>query len=161
MATLAVKKKESIFDELEQVHDRIMKRAFEIFDGKGHRFGKDLDDWLTAEHELVWNPAVELAEKDNEFRICIAAPGIDAKDIDIEVTPEYFLVKAETRHEHQEDKGQVHVCEFESGNLFRSIQFPKTVNPDKVKAEFKNGMLHVTAPIAAETQTRKIELKAS
>ena len=47
------------------------------------------------------------------------------------------------------------------GNLFRSIQFPKTINPDKVKAEFKNGVLHVSAAIAAEAQSKRIELKAS
>ena len=156
--TLPVKKTESIFDEINSMHDRIMKRAFEIFDGNGHVFGNDLDDWLEAERELVWKPPIELEEKDKLIRLQIATPGIDPKDIDIEVTPEYVLVKAETRHEHEEDKGQVHVCEFTSGNMFRSIHLPKKIDPDKVKAEFKNGMLSLTAEIAKEEQARKIEL---
>jgi len=159
--TLPIKKTESIFDELNKMHDRIMKRAFEIFDGNGHAFGKDIDDWLQAERELVWKPAIELQEKDNEIRLQIATPGVDPKDIDIEVTPEDILVKAETRHENKEDKGEVHVCELTSGNMFRSVHLPKKIDPDKVKAEFKNGMLSLTADIAKEAQARKIDLKAS
>ena len=159
--TLPVKKKESIFDQLNSMHDRIMKRAFEIFDGNGHVFGKDLENWLQAEQELVWKPAIELEEKDTELRLQIAVPGVDPKDIDIEVTPEDVLVKAETRHEHKEERGQVHVCEFTSGNMFRSVHLPKKIDPDKVKADFKNGMLSLTAEIAKEAQVRKIELKGS
>jgi HSP20 family protein len=159
--TVPVKKTESIFDELNSIHDRIMKRAFEIFDGNGQVFGKELEDWLQAERELVWKPAMELGEKDNEIRLQIATPGVDPKDIDIEVSPEYVLVKAETRHEHKEDKGQVHVCEFTSGNMFRSVHLPKKIDPDKVQAEFKNGMVLLTAEIAKEEQTPKIELKAA
>ena len=60
--TLPVKKTESIFDELQQMHGRIMKRAFEIFDGNGHTFGRDLEDWLQAERELVTKPSIELEE---------------------------------------------------------------------------------------------------
>jgi HSP20 family protein len=161
IATIPVKKTTSIFDELDSMHDRIMKRAFEIFDGSGHPFGRDLDDWLQAERELVWKPAIELEEKDNNLRLQIATPGVDPKDIDIEVTPDYVLVKAETHHEHKEDRGEVHICEFSSGNMFRSVHLPKKVDPDKVKAEFKNGMLTLTAEIAKEAQARKIELKAS
>ena len=102
-----------------------------------------------------------LEEKDKEFHHQIAIPGVDPKNIDIEVTPENILVKAEVRHEHKEDKGKVHVCEFTSGNLFRSVHLPKKVDPDKVRAECTDGMLHLTAEIAKEAQARKIELKAS
>jgi len=162
MATnLPIKKTESIFDELNQMQERIMHRAYDLFETRGKAFGRDLEHWLAAEQELIWKPSVELTEKDNEFNLRIAIPGVDPKDIDIEVTSEYLLVKAESRHEHREDKGEVHVCEFESGNLFRSIRFPKAINPDKVKAEFKNGVLQISAAIAAEAQSRRIELKAS
>ena len=157
-ATLPIKKTESIFDELKEMQDRIMHRAYSLFETRGKALGRDLEHWLAAEHELIWKPSVELTEKDNEFSLRIAVPGVDPKDIDIEVTPEYLLVKAEIHHEHAEDKGQVHICEFESGNLFRSIRFPKAINPDKIKAEFKNGVLHVNAAIAAEARAKKVEL---
>ena len=159
--TVSVRKAQSIFDELNSLHDQITKRAYEIFDGNGHMSGRDLDDWLQAEQELVWKPAIEIEEKEKEIRLKLAIPGVDPKDVDIEVTPEDILVKAETQHEHNEKKGRLHVCEFSSGNMFRSIHLPKKIDPDKVKAEFKNGMLSLTAELAKEARTRKIELKIS
>ena len=156
--TVPIKKTVSLFDELNLMRERIMQRAFEIFDSNGQVFGRDLDDWLQAERELTWNPSIELEEKDNEFRLLIGVPGVDPKDIDIEVTAEDILVKAEVRHEHEEKKGKVHVCEFASGNFFRTIHLPKRIDPDKVKAEFKSGMLTLKAEIAEEVQAKNISV---
>jgi HSP20 family protein len=158
---LPIRKSKSIFDEVERIHDRIMRRAYEIFTSNGGLFGKDLDDWLTAESELVWKPAVEVAEKDNEFHIELAAPGVDPKDIDIEVTPEDILIRADVHHQHKDEKGEIHACEFARGNLFRSIHLPKRIDPEKVKAEFKNGLLNLTAPIAEDARARKVAIEAA
>jgi HSP20 family molecular chaperone IbpA len=100
--TVPIKKTKSVFDELNSMRERIMQRAFEIFDSNGHVFGRDLDDWLQADRELTWKPSIELEEKDNEFRLQIGVPGVDPKNIDIEVTAEDILLKAELRHEHEE-----------------------------------------------------------
>jgi HSP20 family protein len=160
-ATLPVKKTESISDELSDIRNRITQRAFEIFDANGHAFGRDLEDWLAAERELVWKPPIELEEKNGEFHLEIAAPGLDAKDIEIQVCPDQILVKAESRHEHNEEKGHVHICEFTSGSLFRSIKLPKNIDPDRVKAGFKNGILTLTAAVAKEEKARAVEVKAT
>jgi HSP20 family protein len=159
-ATVPVKKTKNLFEEFGALQDRIMRRAYDIFNGNGI-FGRDLDNWLQAEREMVWKPAIELEEKDNQFVLRVGVPGVDPKDIDIEVTPEDILVKAEVRHEHRETQGKVHVCEFEAGNLFRSVHLPKRIDPEKVKAEFKNGMLSLTAVIAEESRTRKVEIEAA
>lgn len=159
--TLPVKKTKSIFDDIAKMQERIMQRAYDIFRGNGGLLGKELDDWLQAERELVWKPAIELEEKDNEFKLRIAVPGVDPKDINIEATPEEILVKAEVQHERKEEKGEVHVCEFASGNLFRSIHLPKRIDADKVKAEFKNGLLTLGAPIAEEARAKKVKVEAA
>ena len=159
--TLPIRKSKSMFDEIERMRDRVMRRAYEIFSSNGGIFGSDIGDWLQAERELVWKPAIELDEKDNEFRLEIAAPGVDPKDIDIEVTPEDILVRADVHHEHKEKKGEVYACEFASGNLFRSIHLPKKIDADKVKAEFKNGMLTLKAPVAEEARARKVTIAAA
>jgi HSP20 family molecular chaperone IbpA len=120
-----IKKSESIFDELKKVEDVVTKRAYEIFSSNGD-FGRDLDNWLTAERELIWKPAVELREKDNAFNVDVAVPGVDPKLLDVEVTPNELLVKAEIHREStKEDKGEIRSTEFQSGNLFRTIAFPR------------------------------------
>ena len=138
-----------------------MQRAHEIFRTNGGIFGRDLDDWLQAERELVWKPSIELDEKNNEFRLRVAVPGVDPKDIDIEVTPEDILVKADLHHEHKEEKEEVYTCEFASGNLFRSVHLPKKIDPDKVKAEFKNGIVSLKAPVAEAARAREVQIEAA
>ena len=158
--TLPIKKTQAIFDEMQQLHDRIMKRAYEIFDGHRHP-GRDLENWFKAENELVWKPSIELEEKDNKLLLQVALPGVESKDIEIEVTAEDILVKANIHRERKENKGKVHTSEFASGNSFRAVRLPRKIDPEKVKAEFKDGMLHLTADVAQEVQPRKIELQAS
>jgi HSP20 family molecular chaperone IbpA len=99
-----IAKAESVFDELQDMHDRIARRAYDIFTNNGRTVGRELDDWLEAENELVWEPSIELSETDKEFVLDMAIPGVDAKDIDMEVTPDYLVVKAGSRHDHQEGR---------------------------------------------------------
>lgn len=159
--TVAIRKKDTIWDDMERMRDRVMRRAYDLFLANGSRFGGDWEDWLTAERELVWKPSIELKEMDNEFKLKIAIPGVDPKDVDIEVTPEDLLIKAETRREAKEEKGEVYTCEFETGNLFRAIHFPKKIEPEKVKAEFRNGILLITAAVAAEAKAKKIAVQVA
>ena len=159
--SVATRKVSSILDEMNQMQDRIMRRAYDLFEKNGRLFGRDLDDWLQAERELFWKPAMELREADGEFVLEVAVPGVDPKDVDIEVTPEDIVLKADIQHEHEEKKGTVHICEFASGKMYRSIHLPKKINPDKVKAEFKNGLLRLTAEVAAETRAKKIKTEAA
>jgi HSP20 family protein len=142
------------------VENRIRQRAFDIFSGSGF-FGRDLDNWLLAEEEVTLKPSIELRETDSQFQVEIALPGVDPKSIDIEVTAEDILVKAEIRHEHDEKSGDVQQCEFKSGHLFRAIRLPKRINTEKVKAEMKDGMLHLTADIAEEARAKKISVQAA
>ena len=154
MAGVTVKKTESFWDEIQKMEERVTRRAYDISQGTGS-FGRDLDNWLAAERELVRKPAIELAEKDNYFEIKVAVAGMDARDLKVEVTEEDLLVTGETKTEEIQDKGQVYTSEFESGSLFRSIHLPKKVDPSKVKAELKNGLLTVTAQIAEDAEAQQ------
>lgn len=161
MGEVAVQKKESVWDELQRMEDCIMRRAYDIFQDNGSVFGKDLDNWLAAERELVWKPAIELKEKENQFEVQVAVAGVDPKDISVEVTSEDLLVKAETRTEKKDEKSDIHTSELQVGSLFRSIHFPKKVDANKVKAEIKNGLLTIIAPIAEEARSRKVSVQGA
>lgn len=160
MATVRTIQTNSIADELEQLHQRIACRAYQFFqgrDGWGDAFG----DWLSAEEELVWKPQVELREQDGTFTVAAAVPGVDAKDITVDITPQDVVIKAATEHKHTDDKEQVHCCEFTAGQVFRSLSFPKAVDATKAKAEYHNGMLNITVPIASEARAKRVEVKGA
>jgi HSP20 family molecular chaperone IbpA len=159
--SLAIRKTSSVFDQVNEIQERITQRAYEIFERNGAVFGRELDNWLQAEEELLWKPSIELREKNGELLIEAALSGLDPKDVEIEVTPEDIILKAETQHQHQEQKSIVHICEFKTGMMFRSIHLPRKINPDRVKAEFNNGLLRLTAQIAQETRATKSRSEAA
>jgi HSP20 family protein len=156
-----IRRPSSVLDELNEMHDRIMRRAFEIFERDGRALGRDLENWTRAQREMMWKPAFELTEQDGRFQLEVATSGLDPKDIDIEVTNEDIVLKADTHHEHAAGKGIVHHCEFESGQMFLAIHLPRKINPDKVKAELRNGLLRLSAEIAEEGRARKIKPEAA
>jgi HSP20 family molecular chaperone IbpA len=156
-----IRKPSSIVHQIREMQDRIMRRAYEIFEQTGNALGRDLENWTQAERELVWKPHFELCEKDNEFQLKVAVAGVEAKDIDIEGTPEDIVLTANTQHQHTDEKGIVHYCEFETGKMFRAIHLPKKIDPDKVKVEFKNGLLRLTAEIAKEARARTLKPEAA
>jgi HSP20 family molecular chaperone IbpA len=149
-----IRRPTSILDEMKDMQERIMRRAHEIFQQNGSMLGRDIENWTQAERELMWKPAFELSEKDGRFQLEAAVSGIDPKDIEVEVTPEDIVVKAETHHKHTEQKGTIHNCEFHYGKMFRAIHLPKKIDPAKVKAEFKNGLLRLTAEIAQADRSK-------
>ena len=156
-----IRKTSSILDEWTSMQDRLMRRAYDIFERNGYPFGQDLEHWFQAEQELLWKPPIELQETDGKLVMEAAVSGVDPKDMNIEVTPDDIILKAETHHQHHGKEGTLHMCEFESGSMFRSIHLPRKINPDKVKAEMKNGLLRVTAEIAEGSGPKNIKTEAA
>ena len=71
------------------------------------------------------------------------------------------MIKADVNHEHTERDGTVHVCEFECGTAFRSIHLPVKIDPANVKAEYRNGILRLMAPVARAAVPGKVNVKAA
>jgi HSP20 family protein len=135
--------------EADRVHEKILNRAFEIFNETGSSFGHDLENWLAAEREIVWAPSVELRESGHVYTVEADVAGVDPADLDVQVTPNDVLITGETRREREERKGTVCYSEFSSGNLFRRVSFPGPIDTSKVEAVYKDGLLKLTAPTAA------------
>src|SRR5437667_12593779 len=98
-----IQESSSISDEIKNIEKRIMQRAFEIFQNNGV-LGRDLENWMQAEQELVWKPALELSERNGEFQLEAAVSGVDAKDIEVEVTSEDIILKAYIHNYHKGNK---------------------------------------------------------
>jgi HSP20 family molecular chaperone IbpA len=147
----------SLLDELERIHHRIRERAYDLFrtsDG----WSNPEDNWLNAERELFWQPAVEVCQKGGRFEVRAAVAGVDPKDLAVTVTSEDLLIKGNGAHEHRADQGTVHLCEFSRGGLFRSVHFPEPIVPENVTAECRNGLLTITAPIyQSEAPTKAVK----
>jgi HSP20 family protein len=148
---------ETIWDDVETMQRRIAARAEELFRGRGGRLGDALQDWLKAERETVWRPALEVVRTKEAFIVEAAAAGVDPKQLDVRVTPTELLLSADLHHSDREQEGDVLLCEFDSGPLFRAYVFPEPVDPTRASAEYHHGLLRVTAPLAS--QAAHVEVK--
>lgn len=150
---------DSLVDEIERFQQRVSARAVEIFRERGGAIGHAVEDWLKAERETVWRPAIEVVRTRDAFVVEAAIAGIDPKLLDVRVTATELLLAADLHHADRQQHGDVVLCEFVNGPLFRTYRFPEAVDPARVSAEYRNGMLSLTAPLAKPPQ--KVIVKAA
>jgi HSP20 family molecular chaperone IbpA len=128
--------------EVEAIQSRVRLRAFERSLIRPHH---ELDDWLTAESEIISVPATELIEKDGIFEVKFAVAGVHPDDLNLMLTPRQILLKSDFRHEHTAAVGKVHLCDFKSATIFRSVVLPEPIDVKTAKADFVDGMIRITA----------------
>jgi HSP20 family protein len=147
--------RDSFFDELFDLRrdfDQIFSHFF------GNRAGILRRDAAEPLLPLV-NASID---KDAKKFVCqIALPGVDPKDVNIQVQGNVLRVSGERKAEN-ETKGAVYYQkELAYGSFERSIRLPEGIESDKLNAEYHNGVLEITAPIAAAALPRSIEIKTT
>ena len=145
------KESPSVLDELKALATKTRDRAFSLFERRGRADGNDLDDWLDAERELIFNPTSELSEKDSRFELSIDVPGFDTKDLQVTALPDSLIVRGESTHERKGKEGNVEFAEADERQLLRRFDLP-AIDVGKVSAQLQKGVLHVTASKAAAAQ---------
>lgn len=147
----------ALLTRIREIQDRITRRAFEIFRSNGEPDGMDLDHWLAAERELLWKPLLDLTEQDGNFIVRADVAGMEPAELELTVDQHRLVLSGETRHERRGTKGKVHYSEFATGSLYREIAFPHPVDPTRVKAVLRQGLLEVTAPSLQEPEAGEAE----
>ncbi len=104
-------------------------------------------------------PTLDLCEGDQAVTVTAELPGVDPKDVDIDVTGDTLTLRGEKRQEHQEKQPNYHFAERSFGRFQRSIRLPVPVDTDKVQAVCRNGMLTITLPKREDVQRKRIEVK--
>lgn len=139
---------------LSQFHDewnRLMNRFF------NEPFG--LMGWSPMTEGWGLVARADLTETDDAFEVQLEIPGVDPKDVDVEVTDNVLHVRGQkTREESRKDRNTWYE-EREFGSFSRSIPLPAAVHADKVEAVFKNGVLTVTMPKSEKAKGRKVVVR--
>lgn len=106
-------------------------------------FDHILQDELKDE-KVTWMPAVNIMERESDFKIDLAVPGLDKKDFNIEVENDQLVVSGERKEEKVEEKDKVTKREFHYGSFKRSFTLPETADAEKINASYNNGVLSVS-----------------
>lgn len=107
-------------------------------------------------------PRADLKESGDSLEATFELPGVDEKDLDVEISDNILTVRGEKRAERSEgEEGSgYHFVERSYGSFARSIALPAEIDQDKVRADFSNGVLKLWLPKSPEarTRTRKIAI---
>jgi HSP20 family protein len=134
------------------------RRMNDLFDS----FFSDFETGLSAPPGLLAGrrtalalPRVDVAETDTELVVSADLPGLEEKDLRVTVDDDVLSIRGTRQEEREEKKRSYHLMERSYGEFQRSIPLPADVDPDRVKASFKKGVLTVTLPKRPEAQAKR------
>jgi HSP20 family protein len=118
-------------------------------------FGRDMlsnlfDDFQTG----ISIPAVNIIEGKDDFRIEVAAPGLDKKDFTIDVKNNVLFITSEKRNEEEQNGEKYMRREFSYSSFKRSFSLPNSVDSDKIRATHKDGVLSIQIPKKEEAKEK-------
>jgi HSP20 family protein len=148
MALVPVRKRERAGDELARLHDEVDDLIGGFFEG-----------WQTPFWGRARWPAIDIAESENEFVVKAEVPGCKADDVDISVCGNMLTITGEKKlEEERKEKGYYHM-ERSYGSFRRDLSLAGDVDPDKIEAVCKDGVLTITLPKTEKAKAVKVKVK--
>ena len=143
------------FRDLVGLQDRMNRLFNESYRGVA-RTGDD--EWALGGS---WAPAVDIFEKDGNIVLTAELPGIETKDVDIKVENNVLTLQGERKFDKELQKDNFHRVERAYGSFTRSFTLPNVVNNEKIKADFKDGVLKLTLPKREEAKPKQIQVQVA
>ena len=134
-----------LIERFHKIYDEIANRAFGLFEHDG-RIGRDLDNWVKAESEILHPVRVTVTEVDGKLDIEAEVPGFEPKDLDVTLEPQRLIISGKRETKDQKKKGKAIYTEQHSNEIFRAVPLPVEVDAAKAAASLNNGILTVEVP---------------
>lgn len=106
-----------------------------------------------------WAPTVDISENETEYLVKAEIPEVDKKDVKVMVQDGLLTIQGERKQEKEEKGKRFHRVERSYGTFLRTFDIPDGVDEEKLKAEFKEGMLLVHLPKTEKAKSKAIEVK--
>jgi len=108
-----------------------------------------------------WIPAADIYESDNDLVVNLDLPGVDPKAVDVRVENNVLSIRGERQFDEKQNKESFHRVERSYGPFARSFTLSTSVDPEKIRADFKAGVLSITLPKAEVAKPRRIQIAAT
>ena len=132
--------------------ETVRQRAYELFEMRGCQPGKDVEDWLQAEQEMLFVPEASINESAKTFTVTISTPGFGADDVEVTASPQEVLVEAKAR--------TMQDGRFESRTLYRRFDLASPIDSNRVTASMDGAELTIKAP-KRETRSATSKIAAA
>ena len=136
------------FQNVSALQDRINR----LFDDAFPRSG-DIDDDMSA---CAWRPTVDIYYTEEALVLKAELPGVDKEDVAVEVKDNILTLKGERKTDQTIEEESYLRRERSFGTFSRSFNLRQNINPELIRAKFKNGVLEVTVPKPKEEQPKQV-----
>lgn len=110
----------------------------------------------------AFTPALDVTENEEEYRVRADLPGVKKDDLDISIQDGVLTINAETKYEdEQKEKGRLIRQERRYGKFVRSMRLGDTVDVDKVRADYRDGVLNLVLPKAEQIRPKRIDVQVN
>jgi HSP20 family protein len=106
-----------------------------------------------------WTPAVDVAENDTEFTVRAEIPGIDPNELEVNITGNQLVLAGEKKESTEKKGKDFYQSESRYGSFRRSIPLPQSVDPEKVEAEYAQGVLTIHLKKIQQSPPKKVEVQ--
>jgi HSP20 family protein len=124
---------------------------------RGINRGGAEEDWAQG----AWSPAVDIYEKDGNIVLKAELPGIEAKNVGVTVENNILTLRGERQFDQEVQRENDQRVERSYGTFTRSFTLPTVVDTEKIKAEFKDGVLRMTLPKKEEAKPKQISINVT
>lgn len=144
-------KNEHPFQELHREMNRLFENFFDKQEDFPSLFGKD----------NILSPKFDISETDDAIQVTAELPGIDEKELDVSLDDNVLTIKGEKKEEHEKKKKNYHLAERSYGTFQRSFSLPSGIDREKIKAQFKKGVLNLSIPKTEEAKAKQKKIKVT
>src|ERR1041384_2569462 len=137
------------FRDLSTLQDRMNR----LFDDAGRTWRNDEPAATTS-----WSPAVDIYETEGEIIVKAELPGVDRKDISLHLEKNVLTLKGERKFEKETKEENYHRIERAYGAFSRSFSIPATVDEEKIRADYKDGILKIALPKKDQVKPKQIQI---
>jgi HSP20 family protein len=138
------------FKDLVSLQDR-MNRLFD----ESVRNVRPGDEALSS---AIWSPAVDIYETEDEVVVKAELPEVNQKDIDVQIENSTLTLRGERKFNKETKKENFHRIERAYGSFSRSFTLPSTIDQEKIRADYKDGILKISMPKREETKPKQIKV---
>jgi HSP20 family protein len=137
------------FRDLNVLQDRMNR----LFNDAGRGWKGDEPTATTT-----WSPAVDIFETEGEIVVKAELPGVERKDITLNLENNILTVRGERRFEKETKEENYHRIERAYGGFSRSFSIPATVDEEKIRADYKDGVLKIALPKKEQAKAKQIRI---
>jgi len=142
----------------------VARREWNPFDGLQREVERLFDDFsrgYATPRTQDLTPSIDVTETDKEVEITAELPGLEEKDVQVNVADNLLTIRGEKKAEREDKNKDYHVVERSYGSFSRTLELPESVDADAIQATMSKGVLKVVVPKPAPAQVKKVSIKSA